>query len=112
MICPPCPNGAESTITSHYSAGLRWLANTFHGLTWKRFAIFCVVIEVVTLQYPASLLAISGALPHVFNGIAPLNPAAAYGGVNSTATMLSRAQRGHSSTSACATRFSSARAVG
>ena len=58
----------ESIITSLHSAGLQWLADTFHGLTWKRFALFCIVVELVTLQQISSFSALTGLIPHMPTG--------------------------------------------
>ena len=41
---------------------------TFHGLTWKRFAIFCIVVELVALQQITSFTAVTGSVPHMPTG--------------------------------------------
>ena len=49
---------------------LQWLADTFRGLTWRRFAVFCIVVELVTLQQVLALAAlVPGRFKHMPTGM-------------------------------------------
>ena len=64
---------------THSAAAYAWLAQTFNGLTWKRFGIFCVLVEFCALHRGPSIYAIAELFPALGHGRFPWMPVGALG---------------------------------
>ena len=56
-----------------------WLAQTFYGLTWKRFGMFCLLVEFIALNHGPSIYAIAELFPALASGRFPWMPVGALG---------------------------------
>jgi sensor histidine kinase YesM len=71
---PHVASGAAALDGSPWPGVRTWVARTFRGLTWHRFAVFCLALVVITAAQPAAVVALwdrpSGVMPRGLEGLA------------------------------------------
>ena len=70
---------AVAHVVTQLAGACAWLAQTFYGLTWKRFGMFCLLVEFIALNHGPSIYAIAELFPALQSGRFPWMPVGALG---------------------------------